>query len=154
MDIHAFLVSPWFWLSIMVIFAIIELLNSFNLITIWFVISALVMVFVSLLTSYFSYTIDFRVQLGMFLIMATVMLFLTRPIAIKKFRVGQEKTNVDGLIEQEALVVKRISKFEKGEIKVNGQIWTAIPENSIEIEAGQKCIIVEISGVKAIVKPI
>jgi membrane protein implicated in regulation of membrane protease activity len=76
----------------------------------------------------------------------------TRPIAIKKFNVGKNKTNVDDLIGRDALVTKKIAKFEKGEAKIRGQIWTAISENDEEIEENTECIIVKIEGVKLVVK--
>jgi membrane protein implicated in regulation of membrane protease activity len=82
-----------------------------------------------------------------------VLLVFTRPIAIKKLKVGKVKTNVDALVMEEALVTKKISKFGKGEVKVKGQIWTAVSEDNNEIEEGTVCSVVRIEGVKAIVKP-
>jgi membrane protein implicated in regulation of membrane protease activity len=89
-----------------------------------------------------------------FLGMAIALLVFTRPIAIKKFKVGREKTNVDSLIGQRALVTKAISEFEKGEIKLNGQFWSAHAENNSAITEGSKCVILRIEGVQAIVKAI
>jgi hypothetical protein len=55
--------------------------------------------------------------------------FFTRPIAIKKFKMGGEKTNVDSLVGKCALVTKKITEFDRGEVKLNGLIWTARTED-------------------------
>ena len=152
MDIYKFILSPWFWLALTVIFTLIELACSFNLITIWFAFSALVMILVSGFTELFDAPIRFRLHLGIFLLLSVVLLIFTRPIAIKKFKVGKIKTNVDDLIGRDALITKKITKYEKGEAKIRGQIWTAISENGEEIEENTECVIVRIEGVKLIVK--
>jgi membrane protein implicated in regulation of membrane protease activity len=92
------------------------------------------------------------VQILIFLAIATLLLIFTRPIAIKKFKIGQEKTNVDSLIGKHALVVKTIGEFERGEAKINGQIWSARSEGNTEITEGKKCEILRIEGVQLIVR--
>ena len=96
--------------------------------------------------------IPFAVQILIFLILSTVLLFLTRPVLIKKMKIGTEKTNSDGLIGKKALVVKQITEFEKGEIKINGNIWSAKSEDSSVISENSQCEILRIEGVTAIVK--
>ena len=152
MDIYRFLLSPWFWFSLMVFFSLIELACSFNLVTIWFAFSALVMIFISGFTELFDAPIRFKLHIGIFLFIAIILLISTRPIAIKKFKVGKIKTNVDDLIGRDVLIVKKISKYEKGEAKIKGQIWTAISENGEEIAENTECIIIKIEGVKLVVK--
>jgi membrane protein implicated in regulation of membrane protease activity len=81
-------------------------------------------------------------------------LIFTRPLAVKKFKMGKEKTNVDSLVGKHALVVKNIGEFEKGEVKISGQIWSAISENNSEIAEGTKCEVLRIEGVRLIVRPL
>lgn len=152
MNIYTFIFSPWFWLCLAVLFTLIEVVCAFNLVTLWFAISALVMVFISGLTELLSAHIRFRLHIGIFLAIAIVLLFFTRPMAVKKLCIGKEKTNVNDLVGRDAVVIKDILRFERGEIKINGQIWTAISENNEEIEAGTECTIVKIEGVKAVVR--
>jgi len=152
MDIYRFILSPWFWLALTVVFTLIELACSFNLVTIWFAISSVIMVFISGFTEVFDAPIRFRLHLGIFLVLSIILLIFTRPIAIKKFKVGKTKTNVDGLIGQEALVIKEITKHEKGEVKIKGQIWTAISEGEETLKEGSECTVLRIEGVKLIVK--
>jgi membrane protein implicated in regulation of membrane protease activity len=75
-------------------------------------------------------------------------------VAIKKLKIGREKTNVDSLAGKHALVIKKITEFEKGEVKLNGQIWTAHSDDGSTIAEGTKCEVVRIEGVQAVVKPI
>lgn len=139
-------VSPrWIWVALTVIFSVIEAL-TFGLTTVWFALAALVMVFLSF------FPIPFVFQIIIFLAVSACLLIFTRPVAIKKFKTGTEKTNVDSLVGKHALVIKQIGEFERGEIKLNGQIWSARSENSSVINEGIKCEVVRIEGVQAIVR--
>jgi membrane protein implicated in regulation of membrane protease activity len=135
----------WIWVALVIIFALIEIFTM-GLTTVWFAISALLMVFLSFIN------IPMTVQILIFLAIATLLLIFTRPLAIKKFKIGQEKTNVDSLIGKHALVVKTIGEFERGEAKINGQIWSARSEDNAEITEGSKCEILRIEGVQLIVR--
>jgi membrane protein implicated in regulation of membrane protease activity len=87
-----------------------------------------------------------------FLIISALLLIFTRPLAVKKFRMGREKTNVDSLAGKHVLVIKKISEFEKGEVKLNGLIWAARSEDNTEIAAGTKCEVLRVEGVQLIVR--
>jgi membrane protein implicated in regulation of membrane protease activity len=142
------LVSPrWIWAALVIIFTLIEIFTS-ELYTIWFAISALIMAFVSALN------IPFHYQILIFLAISAALLFSTRPLVIKKFRSKIEKTNVDSLVGMHALVTKKIGEFNTGEVKLNGQFWTARSESDSEIQEGIKCEVVRIEGVQAIVRPL
>ena len=135
----------WIWVALVIIFAVIEGLTM-GLTTIWFALSALIMVFLSFLP------IPVVYQILIFLALSAVFLFFTRPIAIKKFKTGKEKTNIDSLIGKHALVTKKIAEFDRGEVKLNGQIWSARTEDNSTLEEGTKCEVVKIEGVMAVVK--
>jgi membrane protein implicated in regulation of membrane protease activity len=136
---------PWFWFVLTVFLTIIEGFTM-ALTTIWFALGALVLIPLSFLP------LPFSVQVLLFLLISGSFLFFTRPFAIKKLHIGKEKTNIDSLIGASALVVKTITKFEKGEVKLQGNIWTAKTENETELVEGSECTIVRIEGVTAIVK--
>jgi len=119
---------------------------TLGLTTIWFAIAALIMIFVSFLP------IPLVFQVLIFLAISAVLLFYTRPLAIKKFKTGKEKTNVDSLVGKSALVIKQITEFDRGEVKLNGQIWSAKSENGCTLDEGTKCEVVRIEGVQAIVR--
>jgi len=135
----------WFWVALVIIFALIEIF-TLGLTTVWFAIGALVLVFLSFLD------ISFPVQLLIFLAISAVFLVFTRPLAIKKLKLGKVKTNVDSLAGKHALVVKTISEFENGTVKVQGQIWSACSEDKSIIQEGTKCEILRVEGVLLIVR--
>ena len=139
---------PWFWAALVIIFALIEVF-TFGLTTVWFAIGALVMVFLSI-----PKIINLPVQILIFLAISALLMIFTRPLAIKKLKMGKEKTNVDSLVGKHALVMKKISEFEKGEVKVGGLIWSARAEDSTEIPEGVKCEVLRVEGVQLIVKQI
>jgi membrane protein implicated in regulation of membrane protease activity len=137
----------WIWVALVIIFSLIEIF-TLGLVTVWFALAALVMVFLSFLK------IPLAIQILIFLIISAVLLIFTRPLAVKKFKVGRVKTNVDSLVGKHALVTKKIGEFERGEAKVNGLVWTARSEKNIEIAEGTKCEILRIEGVQLIVQPL
>ena len=134
-------------MALVIIFSLIEIF-TLGLTTVWFAIAALVMVFLSFLK------ISLPVQVLIFLVISAVLLVFTRPLAIKKFKMGREKTNVDSLVGKRVLVTKTISEFEKGEVKANGLIWAAHSDSHTEIVEGTKCEVLRIEGVQLIVRPL
>jgi len=135
----------WIWVALTIIFSLIEAF-TFGLTTIWFALAAFVMVFLSFLP------IPLVFQIIIFLAISAALLIFTRPVALKKLKIGREKTNVDSLVGRHALVTKQIGEFERGEVKLNGQIWTARSDNDTKINEGTKCEVVRIEGVQAIVR--
>lgn len=131
----------WFWLAVMVVCVVLEAI-SFSLTTIWGAISALIMIFVS------KTNMPLKWQLIIFLVLTIVLVLTTRPFAVKKLKMGASKTNVNSMVGQEVLVTKKISAFEKGEVKAkNGVIWTAkSSEGTGDIEEGAVCLVCSVDG--------
>lgn len=137
--------TPLIWIVIAVIFAIIEALTM-GLTTIWFSAGAVCASFMAMANA------SMLLQVIVFLLVSIVLLYFTKPFAEKKLRIGQEKTNVDALIGKKGLVVATISPFQSGQVKVGGQIWTAIGnETDITIQEGTEVTVSKIEGVKLIV---
>ena len=135
---------PWFWLAMAIIFTLIEVFTA-GLTTIWFAIGSVPMIFLSFLP------IPFLYQVLIMLVISIVLLIFTRPFFVKKLNANKEKTNVDALIGKTALVTKKITKFEKGEVKIDGKIWTAKSVSEEDLEEGTECLLQRIEGVTAIV---
>lgn len=135
---------PWFWLGMVIVFTVIEIFTA-GLTTIWFAIGSIPMIFLSFLP------IPFLYQVLIMLVISIVFLIFTRPFFVKKLNANKEKTNVDALIGKTALVTKKITKFEKGEVKIDGKIWTAKSVSDEDIEEGTECLLQSIEGVTAIV---
>ena len=138
---------PWVWVAVTIICVVIESL-TLALTTIWFGISAFVMVFLAFTP------LPFVAQLFIFVAVAMVLLIFTRPVVKKKLRQKQTATNHERTIGQIAVVTKKITALDKGSIKINGMEWTAAVKEDIVLEKGSKCIIEEIAGVTAYVKGI
>lgn len=133
-------ITSWFWLTILIICVIIEAF-SFMLTTIWAAIAALPMIFIA------KTNLPFKWQLLLFVILTVLLLIFTRPFAIKKLKIGKNKTNIDALIDQDVLVTKEVTEFEKGEGKTqNGVIWTVKSKDNASIKEGTKCKIVAVEG--------
>jgi len=133
------------WIFIAVIFAVIEALTM-GLTTIWFSAGAVCAAVASMLHAHM------LMQVIVFLVVSVVLLYFTKPLAEKKLRIGQEKTNADALIGRKGLVVAEIAPYQTGLVKVDGQVWTAIGmTNDTRIEIGTEVTITKIQGVKLIV---
>lgn len=132
--------GSWIWLALMVVFIIIEAC-TLALTTGWAAIAALPMIFIS------RTGLAFKWQLLIFVLLTFVLVVFTRPFAIKKLKVGKNQTNVNVLEGQEVLVIKPISKFQKGEVKAtNGVVWAAKAQDETEIEQGAVCHVVAVEG--------
>ena len=138
---------PWVWVAVTIICVVIESL-TLALTTIWFGISAFVLVFLAFTP------LPFVAQVFIFVALALVLLIFTRPVVKKKLSQKQIATNYERVIGQIALVTKKITALDKGAIKINGMEWTAAVKEDIVLEKGSKCIIEEIAGVTAYVKEI
>ena len=138
---------PWFWVAVTIICVVIESL-TLALTTIWFGISAFVMVFLAFTP------LPFPAQLFIFVALALVLLIFTRPVVKQKINQKKIATNYERIIGQIAVVTKKITALDKGAIKLNGMEWTAAVREDIVLEEGSKCIVEEIAGVTAYVKEI
>lgn len=135
-----------YWLIGVVVLLGIELLTM-GLTTIWFAGGALAAFAVTLLGA------GRGVQIVVFLVVSFVLLFFTRPVAAKFFNGQREKTNAEGLIGKEARVTEDIDNFnQEGIVVVDGMEWSARTEDDSVIEKGNKVEILEIKGVKLIVR--
>ncbi len=135
------------WILLLIIFIIVEL-ATMGLATIWFAVGALVATLAAALN------LPVWLQIVLFLAVSVVLLFFTRPIAVKYFNKDREKTNAEGLIGQQAIVISEIDNLEGvGQATVNGQEWSARSvDNDKKITVGTIVIIKEIRGVKLYVE--
>lgn len=135
------------WLGVVVLFVIIEVV-TLDLTSIWFSVGGLFAMLTTLVTH------DFLAQFVVFAAVTLLLMFLFKPVAKKWFFKDIVKTNLDRVIGEKAIVTSKISS-DGGEVKVQGKIWSAKNiETFEEIEADTKVEILEISGVKLIVKKI
>lgn len=133
------------WLIIAGLFFIGEIITVGFLIF-WFGVGALLAMVVSFFTS------NIIIQTSVFVISSAILLFATKPFIKKFVDVKPTKTNAYSIIGKKALVIKEINSHSVGQIKIKGEVWSAEAENDETIEKGSEVEIVQIKGVKAIVK--
>lgn len=134
------------WLILAGIFFIAEM-ATVGFLIFWFGVGALI----AMLSSFFIESII--IQTTIFIISSTILLFATKPLVKKFMDVKPTKTNAFSIIGKKALVIKEINPIQStGQIKLNGEVWSAESENNEIISEGSEVEILEIKGVKAIVR--
>ncbi|HWQ74739.1 MAG TPA: NfeD family protein [Syntrophomonas sp.] len=88
-------------------------------------------------------------QLLVFSLFTVIFIIFTRPLALKLFRTRDTVSNVKALVGQHGIAITDIKPLQFGQVKVNGEIWTAMSET--EIESGARIVVTEIDGVKLVV---
>ena len=137
-----------FWLIIALIMLIVEALTA-GLTTIWFAGGAFAALVCALLD------LPTAVQIVIFFIVSICLLVFTRKIFVEKLKTGSQKTNVDALIGERAIVEAAIPAYGVGQVMIGSQVWSAVCEKpDMEIEAGKLVKIHAIEGVKVIVVPV
>ena len=135
------------WLIIAGVFFVAEIVTV-GFLVFWFGVGALIAMIFSFFTS------NVIVQTAIFIISSSILLFVTKPFVKKFVDVKSTKTNAFSIIGKKALVIKEINSHSVGQIKINGEVWSAEAENDETISEGSEVEIVKINGVKAIVKPV
>lgn len=134
------------WLLILIVMLGIEI-ATMGLTTIWFAGGAVVAFILSLLG------VSFKIQLVVFLVVSILLLVVTRPLAMKHLNLKRTKTNIDDLAGKCGIVLKEIDNAkEQGQIMLNGIEWTARSMDKDIIPVDTEVEVVEIKGVKAIVR--
>ena len=134
-----------FWIICAVIFAILEGVVS-GLVTIWFTIGGAAAAVAAIAA-------PIPIQIVVFFAVSIVLLIFTRPILVKKLKLGREKNYTEQLESKPGLVVEEIKPFNSGQVKVRGIVWTAVgEEDTFAAKAGEKVEIVRVEGVKLIVR--
>ena len=133
----------FFWLVIILLLSFVEV-ATVNLVTVWFIASALV----SLLLAFLN--VNFIVQFAVFVILGVILLLTTRKFLVGLLNKNKQKTNLDRVVGMEGVVTEKITKHNPGEVKVDGKKWAAV--SSKTISEGKVVRIKEIEGVKLIVE--
>ena len=143
MDINITIV----WLVLLVILIVIELITM-GLTTIWFAGGALAAALVSIPGT------PVVLQVIVFLIVSLVLLFFTRPVAVKYFNKDRVRTNIEGMIGRQAIVVSEINNVEGiGQVNTGGMEWSARSSyHNVVLPVGAVVTVLGVDGVKLIVE--
>lgn len=135
------------WLVLMIILLLIEI-PTVGLTTIWGVIGAFVAMLLSMVG------VPIVAQFIVFFIVTALLLYYTRPWALKHLNNKVTKTNKDKLIGQIIKVTETVDNINQtGSGNVNDVSWTLRTKDNSIIPAGSLVKVLEISGVKLIVEP-
>ncbi len=96
------------------------------------------------------------VQTIVFVVSSISLILLTKPLVNKYMKNSKTiVTNSNALVDKIGIVTIAIDPFEAtGQVKVNGEIWSAKSEENTIIEKDTKVKILKIDGVKLVVAPI
>lgn len=136
-----------YWLIVIAVCIIIEI-ATLGLTTIWFSGGALVAFVISFVTD------NLFIEVIVFIVISLILLFFTRPIALKYFNSQRTKTNYESLIGKEAKVLETIDNInESGLITLHGTEWIARSVSDSEVfKPGDRVVIKDVVGVKLIVE--
>ena len=132
------------WFAVIIIAGVIEALTM-DLSSIWFSAGA----FFALIFAIFLPDLIW-VQVLIFIIFSVALLLVLRPLFKKYIKKNEIKTNSDALVGKYAICTKAILDGERGEVKIEGKIWTAIANE--DILENEKVLVLAIKGVKLVVR--
>lgn len=135
------------WLIIAGLFFVAEIITV-GFLVFWFGVGALIAMIVSFFTS------NIIIQTAVFIFSSSILLLATKPFVKKFVDVKPTKTNAFSIIGKKALVIKEINSHSVGQIKINGEVWSAESENDEIIPKDSEVEILQIKGVKVIVKSV
>ena len=136
---------PWIWGAIILTTIVIELFSS-DIDAIWFSVGALVALVLSL------FDVHIAVQLSVFVVATTALLFTVGKWAKKALMVKNISTNSDSLIGKEILILEAADEFNKGSGVINDVVWTVVCQAGVNVEKGTHAVILAIDDNKLVVK--
>ena len=137
------------WLVFLVVLLVIELITV-GLTTIWLAGGALIAFILAAMG------VNLWVQIIVFLIVSFVLIYFTRPFALKYLNPRQTRTNSDELIGEIVKVTERIdNRAAVGRALAKGMEWSArAVSDDLVIETDTLVKVLRIEGVKLIVEPV
>lgn len=136
-----------FWIGLIIVLLLIEV-ATVGLTTIWFAGGALV----ALIACGLGFGIIWQVAL--FFAVSLVLLFFTRPLAMKYLSPHKIRTNYEDAVGKTVQITEQVNNHQATGVAIlNGQEWTArSTEDDIVLETGGMGQVVAVEGVKLIIK--
>lgn len=132
-----------FWLVLVIVLSFVEI-ATVSLVSIWFVASGIVAMILSFFIE------DTAIITTIFILLGIFLLVISKPIVNKLRSKDNEKTNLDRIIGETAIVTEDIKKNVVGEVKVDGKRWSAVSKE--KCLKGDTVKVLKIDGVKLIVE--
>ena len=142
-----FVMSDWMfvWLAVIIVTIIIEIITV-GLTSIWLTGGALAALFVCLLGGHWG------LQLVVFFAVTFVLLYFTRPWALKYLESRKTATNYEETIGKTVRIIEAVdNRMGQGKADYNGMEWTArAKDEDVTFAIGEQAIVSEVQGVKLI----
>jgi len=114
------------WLIIAIVCGIIEVATM----GFWFLWLSLSALLLSLL-AWLNIVTALSAQVIVFGVITIFFIIFTRPLVVRLFKTNEVKSNVDALIGLTGIVTMEIIPPESGQVKLQGEIWTARSEQRL-----------------------
>ena len=138
----------WIWLGVFLIALVVEA-STQEFVSVWFSAGAVVAMCIC-------FFVPLYVQIIVFAVVSLAALILTRPL-IKRLTARTERfTNTDEFVGKRVMLEKDVTKFEAGEVKINGVVYQAVlaEDSDEEIKKGSIVEMVALKGNKIVVRMI
>jgi len=138
------------WLILGLVLAAAEIFVS-GFFLLWFAVGALLASLLAWLQ------VPPAVQIGTFLVSSSLLLVFSRTVLRSVLFRSQANiaTNFEALKGRNGIVIKTIEGgFKRGSVKIEGEVWSAVCADDIEITEGSKIEVLEVVGNKVKVKPL
>ena len=136
------------WLIAAGVFLVLEMF-TLGFLVFWLSIGSLLAMLISFMTD------SIVIQTTVFVFSSGILIFATKPFVKKFTEKDNTKTNVYSLVGKKAIVTEDIDwTTGSGQIKFNGEVWSAKTKEQVNIPKGIEVEIESIEGVKAFVKPL
>jgi len=132
------------WILVAVVCGAVEILTS----GFWFLWLALAALLVAAGVGLL-WLANLPIQLFVFAVITLLFIVFTRPLVVKLVKSPNTVSNVDALIGQHGVSLTSISHLNYGQVKVNGEIWTAV--SSEDIDQNIRIVVLGVDGVKLVV---
>ena len=136
------------WLIAAGVFLVLEIFTM-GFLVFWLSLGCMLAMLVSFITD------SIIVQTAVFVLSSGLLMFATKPLVKKFASKDTTKTNVYSLVGKKAIVIEDIDwATGSGQIKLDGQVWSAKTKEQENIPKGIEVEIESIEGVKAFVRPL
>lgn len=139
----------YIWLGVLILSIIVEAATT-SLVSIWFAGGALIAMILSIPS-----VIPFWVEIIAFVIVSIVLMICFRSLSLKLLKRSTTRSNIDEIIGSKGVIIKKVTPIERGEVKINDIVWTAMSYQENEtIEVDTIVEVCALKGNKLYVKPI
>lgn len=134
------------WVVVAVICAIAEMATP-TFFIVWFGVGALAAAAADLIG------LGLAWQIVAFVVVSTALVLSTKKLSARWLKKDRDsKTNVDALAGKPGVVIQAIPERGTGQVRVEGEVWTATSEGGEKIPAGVTIRVVTVTGVHLVVR--